>query len=61
MWFVCEYSTIWVDAVAGEVVGIGMKQNAQQARTLAMSFYRQGMTATYAALMKAADKMEEVK
>ena len=35
--------------------------NPTKARTLALSFYRQGMTATYAALMKAADKMDEVR
>ena len=38
-----------------------MKQNADKARTLALSFKRQGMMNTYAALMRVADKMEDHK
>jgi hypothetical protein len=36
-----------------------MKHNVDKTRALALSFYRQGMTNTYAALMRAVDKMEE--
>lgn len=35
--------------------------NPDRARKLALSFKRQGMETTYAALMKAADQMDEVK